>query len=84
MDKSNEWIFEHLEKLKKYLIAAEVAKELRVSPEPFRDKAEHTAFSILMIVLGEHTPKRLWGVSDYSVLYGMIADDKDLSLQDDY
>ena len=41
------------------------------------------AFSFLMVAMGEHIPKSLWSVGDYSDLYTLIDNAEELDVTDD-
>ena len=38
---------------------------------------QNYALSFLLVGMGEHIPETLWGVDDYSVLYGIIDEAND-------
>lgn len=89
-DKRYQWIYDKCNELKRVLVTLDYLKQHRevcAGSEAYTktsDKAHHIALSFLMVIMGEHIPKSLWTVNDYSVLYGIIDDKKDeLELMDD-
>ena len=87
-DKRLQWIYDKCNDMKKAVVTLDYLKQQKLgySDEGYRktsDNAHHLAFSFLMVIMGEHIPKSLWTVNDYSVLYGIIDDNKDeLELMD--
>lgn len=81
-DKRYQWMYDHCNELKRALVTMDYLKQQNIgySNEGYKkasDKAHHLAFSFLMVIMGEHIPKSLWSVNDYSVLYGILDDHKD-------
>ena len=88
-DKQYQWIYENCERLQRAITVLDYCKENRFSgydEKVFRkadDEAHDLEFSFLMVAMGEHIPKTLWSVDDYSVLYGVITDADDLEITHD-
>lgn len=82
-DKSLQWIYDNCEALKKAIVALDYCKQSKIAYSENRtyqkaiSDVKGLAFSFLMVAMGEHIPKTLWSVSDYSVLYGLLDDHKD-------
>lgn len=81
-DESLQWIYNHIDEFKQAVVALDFAKQTdrNLQNKIFRradDLTRDLAFSFLMLLMGEHLPKTLWSVTDYSVLYGIIMDDDD-------
>ena len=87
-DERYQWIYDQCNEIKRAVVALDYAKKWRAScSDEVRKRADdqvhHLALSILLLAMGEHIPKSLWTVSDYSVLYGILDDNKDeLDLND--
>ena len=81
-----QWIYDNIDKLKQAVVVADFCKQNRtLGEETFRkaDSLLHDlAFSFLMVAMGEHIPKSLWSVEDYSVLYGLLDNAEELDLSD--
>lgn len=82
------WIYQHLDELERVLVANDYAREHRMEcPEACKhsnDRLHDLIFSFLMIIMGESIPRTLWSVPDYSVLFGLIDENRDLiELSDD-
>lgn len=88
-DKRYQWIYDNCEKLQRALTALDYCKANRFSgydEKVFRkadDEVHDLAFSFLMVAMGEHIPKTLWSVDDYSVLYGIINDAEEIEITHD-
>ena len=81
-----QWIYDNADKLKQAVVVADFCKQHRALDDTFRkaDGLLHDlSFSFLMVAMGEHIPKSLWSVDDYSVLYGILDDAKELKMSDD-
>ena len=82
-DKQYQWIYDNIDRLKQALVTADFCREWRLSgidSKAYRladEQIHDLAFSFLMVAMGEHIPKTLWSVNDYSILYGIIDDAKD-------
>lgn len=79
-NESLQWIYDHLSDLKQAVVTLDFARAHRTPLEDITrrraDEAVHDlAFSFLMVAMGEHIPKTLWSIDDYSILYGLIMDD---------
>lgn len=81
-DESLNWIYQHLDELEQKLIVCDFARaHRRAYPQPcsfVEDRLHDLIFSFLMVMMGENIPKTLWSVTDYSVLYGLIDENRDL------
>ena len=81
-DESLNWIYQHLNELERTLVALDYSLEHRRTFQEsytYADKKLHDLiFSFLMVAMGESIPRTLWGVADYSVLYGLIDENRDL------
>lgn len=81
-NESLNWIYQHLYELERTLVALDYSREhLHTFRESYTyaDKKLHDLiFSFLMVAMGESIPRTLWGVADYSVLYGLIDENRDL------
>ena len=89
-DKRYQWLYDKCNEMKRVLVTLDYLRQHREicsGSEVYtktNDKAHHLAFSFLMVLMGEHIPKTLWTVNDYSELYGIIDDKRDdLELMDD-
>ena len=88
-DKSLQWIYDSIDRLKEAVVALDFAKQWHCAKEDMvykrADEQVHDlAFSFLMVAMGESIPKTLWSADDYSVLYGLIMDaDGDLEVTND-
>ena len=82
-DKQYQWIYDNIDRFKQALVTADFCKAWRLSgmdSKAFQladDQIHDLAFSFLMVAMGEHIPKSLWSVDDYSVLYGVLDDAHD-------
>lgn len=82
-DKQYQWIYDNIERFKQALVTADFCKEWHLShidSKAFQladEQIHDLAFSFLMVAMGEHIPKTLWSVGDYSELYGVLDDAKD-------
>ena len=68
-DKSMSFIVEMAEEIEKAAISIDYMKKKRFSSDVLYkvgENIENYAFSILMVAMGEHVPKSLWTVKDYS------------------
>lgn len=85
-DSSYQWIYDNADRLKQAVVVIDFCKQHRTLDDTFR-KADgllpDLAFSFLMVAMGEHIPKSLWSVSDYSVLYGILVHAEELDMRDD-
>lgn len=86
-DKRLQWIYDHTDMLQRAVVAVDFCKQNRtLGEETFRkaDSLMHDlAFSFLMVAMGEHIPKSLWSVGDYSDLYTLIDNAEELDVTDD-
>lgn len=88
-DKRYQWLYDKCNDMKRLIVTLDYLKERHIgySDETFRkvsDTSHHLALSFLLVIMGEHIPKSLWSVNDYSELYGIIDDKRDdLELMDD-
>ena len=81
-DKRYQWMYDQCNDLKRALVTWDYLKQsgFGYSNEAYKkvsDTVHHKALSLLMVAMGEQIPKSLWSVNDYSVLYGIIDDNKD-------
>lgn len=85
-DDRYQWIYDNVERIKQAVAVADFCKHSRTIDDTFR-KADallcDLSFSFLMVAMGEHIPKTLWSVDDYSVLYGILDDAEELDMRDD-
>lgn len=76
------WIYQHLNELERTLVALDYSREHRREFQEsytYADEKLHDLiFSFLMVAMGESIPRTLWSVADYSVLYGLIDENRDL------
>lgn len=85
-DKRYQWIYDNCERLQRAITVLDYCKENRFSgydEKVFRksdDEVHDLAFSFLMVAMGEHIPKTLWSVNDYSVLYGLLTDSEEIEI----
>lgn len=80
-----QWIYENADELKKAAVALDFCMECGTSDGTYKiadSRLHDLAFSFLMVAMGEHIPKSLWTVDDYSVLYGIIDDSDELDVAD--
>jgi hypothetical protein len=73
--------------LQRAVVVVDFCKQHRegrdVSYEKAKSMMHDLAFSFLMIAMGEHIPKSLWSVGDYSDLYTLIDNAEELDVTDD-
>ena len=88
-DESLNWMYQQTNEFKKALATLDylrVHKRLdRTLLENISDNILSMALSFLMVAMGDHVPKELYTVDDFSVLYGVIDDhreDTDINLRD--
>lgn len=85
-DKRLQWIYDHTDILQRAVVVADFCKQNRTLGEETYRKADSLmhdlAFSFLMVAMGEHIPKSLWSVSDYSDLYTLIDNAEELDVTD--
>lgn len=88
-DERLQWIYDNIEHFKRALVTVDFCKQHRVSGYEDRtfnkadDILHSLAFSFLMVAMGEHIPKCMWTVDDFSELYGVLDDKRDsLNLRD--
>ena len=76
------WIYQHLNELERTLVALDYSREhlytFRESYNYADKKLHDLIFSFLMIAMGDSVPRTLWSVEDYSVLYGLIDENRDI------
>lgn len=85
-DERYQWIYDNVDRLKQAVVVADFCKHSRTIDDTFRNADEilhDLSFSFLMVAMGEHIPKSLWSVGDYSVLYGLLDDAEELDIRDD-
>lgn len=88
-DERYQWIYDNIEHFKRALVTVDFCKQHRVSGYEDRafnkadDILHSLAFSFLMVAMGEHIPKCMWTVDDFSELYGVLDEKRDsLNLRD--
>lgn len=88
-DESLNWMYQQTNEFKKALATLDylrVHKRLdRELLNNINDNILSMALSFLMVSMGDHVPKDLYTVDDFSVLYGVIDDhreDIDMNLRD--
>lgn len=88
-DERYQWIYDNIEHFKRALVTVDFCRQHRVSG--YEDKTfnkaddilHSLALSFLMVAMGEHIPKCMWTVDDFSELYGVLDDKRDsLNLRD--
>ena len=88
-DERLQWILDNLDEFKRALVTVDFCKKHRVSG--YEDKAfnkaddivHSLALSFLLAAMGEHIPKEMWTVDDFSELYTVFDDNRDgLNLRD--
>lgn len=86
-DDRYQWIYDNIDKLKQAVVVCDFCIQNRTLGEETYRKADSLmhdlAFSFLMVAMGEHIPKSLWSVDDYSDLYTLIDNTEDLDVTDD-
>lgn len=85
-DDRYQWIYDNADRLKQAAVVADFCKQHRTLDDTFRKADEllpDLSFSFLMVAIGEHIPKSLWSVCDYSVLYGVLTDAEEVKITDD-
>lgn len=71
------WIADNADKLKETATVCDFCRRYGILDDTYKkaDRMLHDlAFSFLMVAMGEHLPKTLWSVDDYSVLYGVLRE----------
>lgn len=85
-DSRYQWIYDNADRLKQAVVVADFCKQHRAIDDTFRKSDEllhDLSFSFLMVAMGEHIPKSLWSVDDYSNLYTLIDNTEGLDVTDD-
>lgn len=86
-DKRLQWIYDHTDMLQRAVVVVDFCKQHRTYGDETYQRADSLmhdlAFSFLMVAMGEHIPKSLWSVGDYSDLYTLIDNTKELDVTDD-
>lgn len=86
-DDRYQWIYDNADKLKQAVVVVDFCKQHRTYGDETYQKADSLmhdlALSFLMIAMGEHIPKSLWSVGDYSDLYTLIDNAEELDVTDD-
>lgn len=86
-DERLQWIYDHTDMLKRAVVVVDFCRQHREYRDVTYQKADSLmhdlAFSFLMLAMGEHIPKSLWSVGDYSVLYSILDDAEELEMSDD-
>lgn len=88
-DERLQWIYDNIEDFKRALVTVDFCKQHRIlgyEDKTFNkaDDIMHSiALSFLMVAMGEHIPKEMWTVDDFSELYAVFDDNRDsLNLRD--
>lgn len=88
-DERLQWIYDQLDEFKRALVTVDFCKANHISgyeDKTFNradDVVHSLALSFLLVSMGEHIPKDLWTVDDFSELYGIIFDKSNsLNLRD--
>lgn len=85
-DKRLQWIYDNTDMLQRAVVACDFCKQYRTYGDETYQKADSLmhdlAFSFLMVAMGEHIPKSLWSVGDYSDLYTLIDNAEELDVTD--
>ena len=86
-DERLKWIVNQLENIKRAAMVQDFCRDYCMLGEKPAEKANDLlcdfGLSILMVAMGEHIPKTLWSVDDYSELYTILDQHKDdLNLTD--
>lgn len=88
-DERLQWIYDNIEDFKRALVTVDFCKQHRISG--YEDKTfnkaddimHSLALSFLLVAMGEHIPKEMWTVDDFSELYTVLDDNRDsLNLRD--
>lgn len=86
-DKRLQWIYDHTDMLQRAVVVVDFCKQHKAYGEATYQSADSLmhdlAFSFLMVAMGEHIPKSLWSVGDYSDLYTLIDNAEELDVTDD-
>lgn len=79
-DEGLNWIYQNIDKFKQAVIALDYCRNnhlVRTEAEEQADEQIHClALSFLLVAMGEHIPKSLWQVDDFSVLYGILDENR--------
>lgn len=88
-DERLQWIYDNIEHFKRALVTMDFCKQHHVSGYEDRtfnkadDIVHSLALSFLLVAMGEHIPKCMWTVDDFSELYGVLDDKREsLNLRD--
>ena len=82
-DERLQWIYDNIEYFKRALVTVDFCKQNRISGYENKtfnkaDDIMHSlALSFLMVAMGEHIPKEMWTVDDFSELYTVLDDNRD-------
>lgn len=90
-DERLQWIYDQLDEFKSALVTVDFCKAHRISG--YEDKSfnraddivHSLALSFLLVAMGEHIPKDMWTVDDFSRLYGVLDEtrnEEDINLRD--
>ena len=84
----NQWLLDQINDLIQLIYTYDFMQKNRSTPNDINNLAKihdelcNTLFSMLWVSMGENIPKRLYKVNDYSVLYGIIADNDEIEIED--
>lgn len=88
-DERLQWILDNLDEFKCAIVTVDFCKKHRVSgyeDKTFRmadDIVHSLALSFLLVAMGEHIPKEMWTLDDFSELYTVLDDNRNgLNLRD--
>lgn len=81
-NESLNWIYQQINELKRTLVTLDyIMQNCKWDSEARRridDHLDDLALSFLLVAMGENIPKTLWSVGDYSILYGLIDENRDI------
>lgn len=84
-DERLQWIYDNIEDFKRAIVTVDFCKQHH--EDRAFNKADYIveslALSFLMVAMGDHIPKEMWTVNDFSELYTVLDDNRDgLNLRD--
>lgn len=87
MNIKNQWLLDQINDLIQLIYTYDFMKNNRQRYDNnqmanVHDQLCNTLFSMLWVTMGENIPKDLYKINDYSVLYGVIADDDEIEIED--
>lgn len=87
MNIKNQWLLDQINDLIQLIYTYDFMKNNRQKYDNnqmanIHDQLCNNLFSMLWVTMGENIPKDLYKINDYSVLYGVIADDDEIEIED--